>query len=304
MQIRHLESKNIISQCDILIIGCGYLGSRVAEAWVRLGKSVSALTRSRQNAEQMWSRGITPIVGDVTDADSLSNLPSCDVTLFAVGWDRTSGKSMREVYVDGLHNVLSVLNGRTRRFVYISSTSVYGQQAGELVDESSPCEPVRDNGKTCLDAEAVVWQHFLDNPEVAATANVLRLAGIYGPHRLLSRIDSLAAGKPLSGHPDAWLNLIHVDDAVSAVLACAELGRAGQTYLVSDTRPIRRREYYSRLASMVGAPQPCYSGASTQADGINKRCVNAKLLSDLKVTLQFPTIESGLSNALANHSAT
>ncbi len=284
----------------MLIIGCGYLGIRAADAWIALGKNVSALTRTEQNAAKLRERGITPVIGDVTDADSLSNLPESDVTLYAVGFDRASGKTMREVYVDGLRNALAVLQKRTRRFIDISSTSVYGQQAGELVDESSPCEPIRENGMTCLEAEAVVWRHFPDDTNSAAGAILLRLAGIYGPGRLLSRIETLKSGEPLAGNPDAWLNLIHVDDAVQTVLACAEGGRVGQTYLVADDRPVRRREYYSLLASLVSAPAPTFADPKPVAGGVsfNKRCMNRKLRTELKVELQFPTIEEGIRDAV------
>ena len=150
-----------------LIIGCGYLGRRVARRWKKQGHQVFALTRSGDHAADFRDAGIEPFIGDVTDSASLASLPEVDTLLYAVGLDRTSGQSQREVYVGGLENVLARMADRVRCFLYISSTSVYGQNAGEWVDESSECRPTSENGSVCLDAESLLRNE-------ASQANVLR----------------------------------------------------------------------------------------------------------------------------------
>src|SRR5262249_21512680 len=232
-----------------LIIGCGYLGRRVARRWIAAGDTVFALTRSTQRTGEVQASGIVPIVGDVTDPASLAGLPEAETVLYSVGLDRASGKSMREVYVGGLENVVNGVTGKVGRFLYISSTSVYGQNAGEWVDETSDCRPDSENGKVCLEAEQLLRSRI-------SKANVLRLAGIYGPGRLVARVAALRAGLVLEGDADAWLNLIHVDDAVAAILACERLAKPGSTYLVCDDQPFRRMEYYRLVASLIGAPAP------------------------------------------------
>jgi nucleoside-diphosphate-sugar epimerase len=294
-----------------LIIGCGYLGRRVVRSWIAQGDSVVALTRSAERADEFRASGIEPIVGDVTDPASLAGLPEAETALYAVGLDRDSGKSMREVYVGGLDNVLNRVAHNIGRILYVSSTSVYGQNAGEWIDESSECRPESENGKVCLEAEALLRRQM---PE----ANVLRLAGIYGPGRLMARIAALRAGMVFEGHPDAWLNLIHVDDAVAAILACEERGTPGKTYLVCDDRPIRRLEYYSLLAALIGAPRPkspfpplARGGQGASGEMVspapkpepqpathNKRCCNRRLHDELQVTLHYPTVRIGLPMAL------
>src|SRR5579872_5488644 len=169
-----------------LIIGCGYLGLRVARHWISQGDDVFALTRRPQRALELEKSGLVPITGDVTDKASLAGLPEVDTLLYAVGLDRSSGHSQRDVYVRGLENVLIRVEGRARRLIYLSSTSVYGQCGGEWVDESSACEPTSPNGQVCLDAERLL-QRIL--PE----SHILRLAGLYGPGRLLARIEALRA---------------------------------------------------------------------------------------------------------------
>jgi nucleoside-diphosphate-sugar epimerase len=275
-----------------LIIGCGYLGRRVARRWKKQGHQVFALTRSGDHAADFRDAGIEPFIGDVTDSASLASLPEVDTLLYAVGLDRTSGQSQREVYVGGLENVLARMADRVRCFLYISSTSVYGQNAGEWVDESSECRPTSENGSVCLDAESLLRNE-------ASQANVLRLAGIYGPGRLLARVDALRAGLAVEGNPESWLNLIHIEDAVAAVLASEGCGVPSATYLVCDDRPCRRREFYSLLAWMVGAPQPGFEPDASA--GLNKRCSNRRLHEDLHVTLRFPGMNVGLPHALTTN---
>ncbi len=273
-----------------LLIGCGYLGERVAKEWLRQGDEVWALTRSTANAERFASFGLKPVIGDVLDPESLRKLPAAETVVYAVGFDRASQTSKRTVYVDGLSNVLQQVGAMCERFLYVSSTSVYGQDAGERVDESSPTTPTEESGCICRDAEAVVRQAKSD-------ANVLRLAGIYGPGRLLARVEQLRRGERLAGNPEAWLNLIHVDDAVRAVLAAETRGVPGATYLVCDDRPLRRREYYAELAKQAGATAPQFeelAADSAERRRLNKRCVNQRLRDELRVELQFPTVIEGL----------
>lgn len=279
-----------------LIIGCGYLGRRVAARWLARGDSVYALTRSESNSRELHSLGIRPIVGDVTRPDSLTNLPQVDTVLHAVGFDRNAGPSKREVYVNGLQNVLPAVADRCHRFLYVSSTSVYGQENGERVDESSPCAPTTESGEICRAAEQLV-----EALEGDSLGIVLRLAGIYGPDRLLSRIEAIRDGLALPGPRDAWLNLIHVDDAALVVEHVAAQEMPDRLLLVSDDEPIRRHHYYETLAKNLHAPVPQFDDNSIarHTRGLNKRCDNSRL-RQAGIELQFPSFETGLEHALAS----
>lgn len=277
-----------------LIFGCGYLGRRVADVWRAGGDVVHAVTRSADRAAEWSSAGLEPIVADLCAPDTLTALPDVESVLYAVGYDRSSGRSREEVMIAGLQHVLDRV--QCRRFVFISSSSVYGQSAGEWVDESSACQPMQPGGECCLAAEQLVAARFPANGPTAA--HVLRLSGIYGPQRLLTRIDGLRAGQPLAGRAEAWLNLIHVADAVQAVLACDQRAQAGATYLVSDDCPVRRGEYYAHLARVVGAAPPTFDEAQASArgsGGVNKRCRNRRLREELGVTLRYPTFVEGIA---------
>ena len=281
------------------MIGCGYLGQRVARAWRDLGWDVSALTRSSGRAAEFAAEGLTPLVADVTDSGSLSGLPEADVVLFAVGRDRErTSQTLRAVSLDGLRNVIDVLVDRSVRFVFISSTAVYAHSGGDWVDEDSPTEPVRENGRVLVESEALL------RGRLGGRGRVLRLAGLYGPGRLISRRETLMAATPLAGRPEAWLNLIHVDDATRAVVAASTVetdGARDGTWLVCDDRPVRREEYFGRLAELFGAPPPTFDPArgGSRIDGLGKRCRNQRMKSELGVQLLFPSIEDGLPAAVA-----
>src|SRR5439155_10903198 len=132
-----------------LIVGCGYPGRRAAARWVAAGRRVAALTR--RNAATPSNLGLTPFVGDVLDPANLRGLPPARTVLYAVGTDRTAGRSMREVYVGGLGHVLDVLPP-PERFLYVSSTGVYGQTGGEWIDETAPTAPAEEAGRVVLEA--------------------------------------------------------------------------------------------------------------------------------------------------------
>ena len=266
---------------DALILGCGYLGRRVAARWVAAGRRVAALTR--RNADALAALGVEPIPGDVLDPDSLRNLPPVRTVLYAVGMDRTTGKTMNEVYVHGLRHVLDTLP-RPERFVYVSSTGVYGQTDGGWVDESSITEPVEEAGRVVLEAERALRSAL---PE----AVVLRFAGIYGSGRLL-RKQPLLNGEPLVGDATKWLNLIHVEDGADAVLA-AERAAAGETFTVADGEPVSRRDFYTFLAELLGAP-PARFEERPEPGAANRRVSNRRLREALGWSPRYAGYRAGL----------
>ncbi len=281
-----------------LIFGCGYLGSRVALRWRDAGEPVHVVTRSAERAKLLHSEGFFPLVADVTEPTTLASLPQAETVLFAVGMDRASGRSVREVYVEGLRQVLDALPEGVERFIYVSSTGVYGPHAGDWVDEESPCEPLRETGRACLEAERVLEQHRLGERAV-----VLRLAGIYGPGRI-PLAGKLQAGEPIPAPADGFLNLIHVDDAAEVVLAAEQHAQPPRRYCVADGHPAVRREYYAELARLLGAPPPRFSepaadSPAAQRAAADKRVASTRMLAELRVKLRFPTYREGLAAIVA-----
>lgn len=287
------------SGCNrLLVVGCGYLGRRVARRFRDAGKTVYAMTRSTGHAAEFEAMGIQPVLADITAPETLSNLPEVDAVLIAVGYDRGSGKSITEIYVQGVENLLANLPDSVRRLVYVSSTGVYAQSDGSWVDESSPCEPVREGGRACLEAEnRIAASAFADR------SIVLRLAGIYGPGRLPLR-GAIERGEPLDVSGDGYLNLIHVTDAATVVLAAIDFPYAPRTWLVADGQPVLRRDYYAEVARLLQAPPPtfCSDGsrehARARADA-DKRISSRRLREELGVAFAFPDYRHGLAAIVA-----
>lgn len=265
-----------------LILGCGYLGRVVARRWLAEGKHVAALTRSR--GDELRAQGIEPVTGDVTDP--ALQLPAADVVLYAVGMDRSAGRSMRDVYLGGLENALTALPD-VRRFVYVSSTSVYGQTDGSWVDEFAATDPAEESGKVVLDCERLLHARRPD-------AIVLRFAGIYGPGRVIRRA-TIERGEPIATDPKGWLNLIHVEDGATAAIATADRAETGATFNVGDGRPVTRREFYAEMASLLGAPSPVFTSI---VEKTNRQIDNGRLRAEFGFKLQFPDYRAGLRDAI------
>jgi nucleoside-diphosphate-sugar epimerase len=287
-----------------LIFGCGYLGERVARRWKSAGHEVAVVTRSRERADQFHREGYITIVADIMQPDSLRNLPEAETVLFAVGYDRSAGKlapSIEEVYAGGIRNVLTSLPANIERFIYISTTGVYGFRGGEWVDEATPPDPQRSGGKASLAAEQALAASGLADQSIT-----LRLAGIYGPGRV-PFLNELTAGQPIPARASGYLNLIHVDDAAEVVLAAenlATINNGPRIYCVTDGQPVERGEYYSEVARQIGAPPPRFvepapNSPRAERAGSSRRVSNERMLAELRVTLAYPDYRAGLAAILS-----
>jgi nucleoside-diphosphate-sugar epimerase len=288
-----------------LIFGCGYLGKRVAERWCAANTPVVAVTRSSWCAP---NRDFHTFNADVLDLPSLVDLRDLlgragwefDTLLYSIGFDHTAGESMMAVYDGGLQNVLEVFSAKTKRVIYISTTGVFGDAAGDWIDELTSAAPERDGGRASLAAERTLAAHPLGKNSV-----ILRLAGLYGPGRV-PFLDKLRAGEAIPAAENGHLNLIHVDDAARTVVAAGELlpfDNGPRVYCVSDGQPVVRGDYYREVARQVGAQAPRFiapdpaspRAARAEAD---RRVRNTRMLSELNVSLVYPDYRAGLAAIL------
>jgi nucleoside-diphosphate-sugar epimerase len=273
-----------------LIIGCGYLGQRVASLWLSQGHSVYATTREARRLPA----NVEPIVCDILKPDTLHALPRVDTVLYAIGFDRTSGATMRSVYIEGLANVLAHLPP-PRRFLYVSSSSVYGQADGGWVDETAATLPLEESGRTVLEAENLLRRKL-------PASIILRFAGIYGPGRLLRR-QTIEKGELVIGDADKWLNLIHVDDGARAILVAQERAESGHVYNVCDDHPVRRRYFYTTLARLLHAPEPTFIAPPPDQpapphEKAHRRINNRRLKTELGLALAYPDYYLGLRRSV------
>ncbi len=267
-----------------LVVGCGYLGERVARRWVDAGFRVIATTRRETRAAELRERGITPAVVDVTVAEPgwaklFADAGVPETVFWGVGFDRAAGTTPRDVHGDGLRRLLDALAtarpaGSTPRVILSSSTGVWGDEGGGAVNESTPPNPSREAGQVLVEAETLLAAH------PAGPGTALRFAGLYGPGRL-PRVADLKAGLPIAADPDSWLNLIHVDDAAAVVCTVADAASPRGLYVVADGHPVRRRDWYGTLAKLTGSPEPRWDTAAPRPRGADKRIDPSLLFRDL-----------------------
>jgi len=281
-----------------LIVGCGYIGSRVAAVLKAMPNRgpVFAMTRSRQKADALAGAGYQPVIADWTDRRTLTSLPPCQRVLVAVSYDSKSGVSREDSQVGGLSNLLDFLPAGVD-ICYLSTTGVFHQSAGSWVDESSPARPVGEGGKAHLRAE-----ELLHRRRPTAPWTILRLAGIYGPGRI-PRVADVLAGRPIQGPHSGYLNLIHRDDAAAAILAnwTHPPGRQ-RLYLVADDCPVIRSRFYQQIATLSGVAHASFAPTDKPSlsarSASNKRIWNRRLRRDLLPKLNFPTYVQGLTDLL------
>ncbi len=282
-----------------LIAGCGYLGKRVARLWIDQGISVAALTRTKENAQVLGALGIQPIIGDVTDPNSLINIARYgpfEGIFHAVGFDKYSGKTITDVSVHGLANLMNELPYEAcPKAVFVSSTSVHAQTDGSWITEMISPTAITGPGGTAIQAESVMRKHLPGSV-------ILRFAGIYGPERLL-RSMAIKNGDSIPVDPEKWLNLVHVDDGAKAVDLAWNKAPKGSTLLIADGNPVQRGDFYRTLANLLGAQEPTFRvglpGGRGGPDASHRRIDSRFARESLGWKLCYPNHEAGLQAILA-----
>lgn len=259
----------------IVIIGCGYVGVPLGQALAGAGHEVHGIRRGAFAAE-----GITPHAIDITRREALASLPpDFDWLINTVSSSRGDAEAHRAVFIDGTKRIFDWLGDSPARVLFTSSTSVYPQTDGGWVDETSPANPTTGTGPALRVAE-----------ELLRAATVLRVAGIYGPERgFLFR--QFLKGEAVLSDGERWLNMVHRDDVVGAILAAMEIEPG--VYNVADDEPVTQRDFFEWLAQQLDRPMPpAGETVSRKRAMTNKRVRNAKLKA-AGWRLRFPTFREG-----------
>jgi len=284
-----------LSPKQVLIVGCGYVGMALGRHLVNHGHVVYGLRRSVAGHEEMESAGIRPVQGDITRADELRQLPGpFDWVINLVSSSRGGTAEYRDVFVGGMRNLIDAVGSDVlQKFVYTSSTSVYSQSDGSSVDETSPAVPQSETGHCLIDAEKLLTQAAIEHrfPGV-----VLRASGIYGPGRGHLFRQFVAGEARRIGDSSRWLNMIHREDLVTAILTALERGVPGERYNATDDCPVTELEFFEWLVRELSRPMPAVGGADTisrRKRGLtSKRVLNAKLRA-LGWQLRYPSYREG-----------
>ena len=286
----------------VLIVGCGYVGLPLGAALTRLGHDVSGLRRSALADAELRAAGIKPLHADLTRPETLAKLPrNFDWVVNCAAAGGGTADDYRRVYLQGTRNLLARLApAPPQKFVYTSSSSVYGQDDGSWVTETSTAEPQADTALVLIETEQTLL-------EAARRSNfptvILRVAGIYGPRRGFY-LRSLARGEArIEGDGARFVNMIHRDDLVAAIRAALERGQPGAIYNACDNEPVELRDLYRWLAEKLNLPMPTSvltaTNTSRQRGVSNKRISNRRLRAELGWTPQFPTFREGHAPEIA-----
>jgi nucleoside-diphosphate-sugar epimerase len=280
----------------VLIVGCGYIGLPLGKTLVERGHSVVGIRRSPEAGAELRAAGIEPVQLDITRAENLGRLAGpFDWIVNTVASTRGGGpEDYRQVYCQGTRNLLDWLAKQPpRKFVYTSSTSVYGQDDGSLVKESSPTEPSAPTARVLLEAETLL----LAAAQAGFPAVILRAAGIYGPDRGHLFKQYLNNEAQIPGQGRRLLNMIHRDDLIGIILAALENGRSGEIYNAVDNEPVAQIHFFRWLSETLGKWMPPFGPEETEADrkrGLtNKKISNRKLTMELGYQFKYPTFRQG-----------
>jgi nucleoside-diphosphate-sugar epimerase len=277
----------------ILIVGCGYVGLPLGAELDRRGHAVFGLCR--RPGREMVAAGIIPLAADITRPESLEPLPNeFDWVVNCAASGGGSAEDYRRLYVAGNQHLADWLGERPpKKFVYTSSTSVYGQNDGGWVTEESPAESAAETAQVLRAAETGL--------QTAAArgfpAVILRVAGIYGPGRGHAFQQFLAGDARIEGDGSRHLNMIHRDDVVGAIIAAMEHGTSGEIYNAVDDEPVTQLAFFTWLAGELNRPLPprvaADEGVWRKRGTTNKRVGNAKLHTRLEYPFKYPNFRAG-----------
>jgi len=242
----------------LLIAGFGDLGQRLAGRLRADDWEVHALRRSpADRGGVVWHQA------DLTRSDTLNDLPAhFDAVIHQATPNERTPEAYQAIYVEGLAHLIARVT--TDQLILVSSTAVYAQDQGEWVDESSPTEPTRFNGRILLEAERLALE---------AGGRVVRFSGIYGPGRemLIRRVKGGQAR--CSEQPPQWTNRIHADDAAAVLAHLLNHPDLGPIVCASDDRPSPRCEVLDWLAECLDCPRPLRENGGGSGKRVSNACL-------------------------------
>lgn len=292
----------------LLIAGCGYVGSELARQLLATNPKPLNGGGAEVSAPRIWGLrrdvsklppGVEPVAADLTDPAGLAAaLPDepLDAVVYALSAGSSGVEDYRAAYVEGLRHLLALLEEREQRprLLYVSSTGVYGQQDGSLVDERSPTEPRRAAARELVAGELLARER-------AGETVVVRFSGIYGPGRT-RLIEQVRGGRARRTRAPVWTNRIHRDDCAGVLAHLLRLPDPAPIYVGSDEEPAERNTVYAWLAGQLGVGEPPLEDQAARGSGriigANKRC-DGSLLRGSGYAFRYPTFREGYAALLA-----
>jgi nucleoside-diphosphate-sugar epimerase len=264
---------------QIAVVGCGWLGRPLALSLQAIGHSIVATCRSTQKASELSKLGFDSErfeLGNELTHNRFDKLFTAKVLVLNIPVGRKSPTT--EHYVQHMQALLKhVATSQIQNIIFISTTSVYGDNS-EILTEQSPPHPQTQSGEINLAVEVLVREYF------AGHSTIIRAAGLVGENRHPA---NYLAGKIGLLNPDNVVNLVHQDDIVCAITTVIKKHIWGQTLHLSASEHPTRAEYYSWAADMLGLSRPKFVEGSGVA--IGKKIDATKSLQILGLSLRYPS---------------
>ena len=264
---------------QISILGCGWLGLPLAEQLIEKGFSIKGSTTSPNRVGELESKEIEAFIielfpdkisGDVTAFLQNSKTLIIDIPPKLRGENPASFVGKMKTFIQKC-----VLNSEIKNVLFISSTSVYGDEA-ITVNEETIEKPATLSGK-----ELLATEHFLQQ-QTAFKTTILRFGGLIGGSRNPAK--SLS-GKSNIATPNAPINLIHQDDCIGIITTIIEQNYWGKKINASTPFHPTRKEYYTAKAKKLGLPLPEFEENNASGKVID----SSKLISELKYRFIYIT---------------
>lgn len=284
----------------ILIVGCGDVGLRAARM-LRGKARVYGLLRSPERAGELRAAGVIPVPGDLDHRNSLNRLAGlADVVLHFAPPPAEGGRDPRT------RRLIAALSANRRRaslprtLIYVSTSGVYGDCAGAVVQETHPARPRNARAIRRQDAETRLRRWAAGSGVGLA---ILRAPGIYARDRLPEA--RVRKGLPaLPPEDDIHTNHIHADDL--AGLAVAALFRAGRNRLYNavDDSGLKMGDWFDVVADYIGVARPprlpkaevmaAVTPAMQSFLSESRRLCNGRIKGELRYRLRYPTVGDAL----------
>ncbi len=282
----------------ILIVGCGDIGLRAARH-LRGRARVYGLIRSPEHAPALRAAGVVPVRGDLDQRRSLRRLAGlADIVLHFAPPPGEGDTDPRTRYL------LAALSRSSlpRALVYVSTSGVYGDCAGDEVPETRPARPRNARAKRRLHAEQALraWA----GPRGVAMS-ILRAPGIYARDRMPE--ERVRKGLPaLLPEEDIHTNHIHADDLARLASFAATRGRHNRVYNAVDDSGLKMGDWFDIVADHLGVPRPPRLPKSDVMAAVtpamrsflteSRRLSNRRVKDELRVHLRYPTVRAALNH--------
>lgn len=286
---------------QIAVLGCGYVGAEFARQARAAGHDVLGVVRSEASRDKLRAEGLAAEAFDLQSGNWAALPGHFDAVVYAASTGGGGPEAYALAYDVGVKRALAWARAvGARSFVFTSSTGVYRQDDGGVVDEASPVGGAPTADAILGGERAVLTSGF-------AQARVLRFGGLYGPgrHHLL---DQLRRGENvIGGRVDHFINYLHRDDAASAILAALEGGPTGaRVYNVGDGRPVTKEDLARWIAKRLSQTEPVFDASAPAGPRVAKggrtqpnRIVATGLIrAELSWNPRYPDVFAGLAEIL------